>query len=262
MKNFSSDFDAFVESHLDLQVKISYREHLDFLRRHGFDECSQILDVGCGNGTFVARLALDHPQIQFRGIDKRKQCIESGQKRVRENLEFSQVDMFARESTFDLSLFDGFLMRYFLLHVDNAQKILELLKLKSKRPSRFWIIDLDWSQFSCHPTHKDFDKLTHLVKDFCSKISVESKGGQNVVPLLEKLDFQNIKVEHMPFSTKTIDLNDLVLYLRQEVLCYSRMSGRAMNDPETAQILQFIDEEVRRGEYQISYSMILVSAEL
>jgi hypothetical protein len=59
-----------------------------------------------------------------------------------------------------------------------------------------------------------------------------------------------------------MDLNDLSLYLKQEVLCYSRMSGRAMNDPETAQILQFIDEEVRSGEYQISYSMILVSAEL
>ena len=262
MKNFSSDFDAFVESHLDLQVKISYPDHLDFLIRHGLNVCSQILDVGCGNGTFVARLALDHPQIQFRGIDKRKQCIESGQKRVRENLEFAQIDMFARESTFDFSRFDGFLMRYFLLHVDNAQKILELLKLKSKRPSRCWIIDLDWSQFSCHPPHEDFDKLTQLVKDFCAKISVESKGGQNVVPLLQKLEFQNIRVEHIPFSTKTIELNDLALYIRQELQCYSRMSGKALNDPETAQILQFIDEEVRSGKYQISYSMILISAEL
>jgi ubiquinone/menaquinone biosynthesis C-methylase UbiE len=258
----SSEFDSFIESHLNLQVKISFSEHQDFLIRHGFNECSQILDVGCGNGTFVQRLALDHPDIYFTGIDKRKQCIESGQKRVRENLTFFQVDMFARESTFDFSRFDGILMRYFLLHVDHSQKILELFKLKSKRPSRIWIIDLDWSQFSCNPPNEIFDKLTNLVKEFCAKISVDSRGGQNVVPLLQKLEYENIVVEHAPFSTRTIDINDLTLYLKQEVQCYSRMSGRSMNDPETVQILQFIDEEVKSGKYQISYSMILISAEL
>ena len=254
--------DPFVESHLNLQVKISYSDHHDFLLRHGLKRCSQILDVGTGNGTFVARLAQDHPNIQFVGIDKRKHCIESCKILQLENFKAEQVDMFARETTFDFSQFDGFLMRYFLLHVDNAQKILELLKNKSKRLSRFWIIDLDWSQITCEPKHEIFDKLTKLVKDFCSKISVESLGGQNVLPLLQKVGFQNIVVENIPFSTKTIALEDLALYVKQEVLCYSRMSGRTANDPETLEIVRFIDEDVRSGKCQISYGMILLSAEL
>jgi SAM-dependent methyltransferase len=258
----TSELDSFVESHLNLQVKISYPEHHDFLVRHQLGQCSQILDVGCGNGTFVARLAQDHPHIHFVGIDKRKQCVESCQKLIDENLDVLQVDMFSRESTFDFSRFDGVLMRYFLLHVDNSQKILELFKVRSKRSSRFWIIDLDWSQFSCVPQHDTFDKLTGLVKDFCSKISVDSMGGQKVLSILQKLEFQNIKVENLPFSNQTIPMEDLALYLKQEVLCYSRMSGRASNDPETAEIVRFIDEDVRSGEFQISYGMILVSAEL
>ena len=258
----SSELEAFMDSHLDLQVRISFSDHQAFLIRHGFNDCKQILDVGCGNGTFVARLALDHPHIHFTGIDKRKQSIESSQKRGRDNLEFSLVDMFTREPIFDFSRFDGILMRYFLLHVDNAQKIFELFKLKSKRPSRFWIIDLDWSQFSCNPRNENFDKLTSLVKDFCSKISVQSRGGQNVVPLLQKLEYQNIVVEHLPFSTQTLDINDFALYLKQEVQCYSRMSGRPSHDAETAEIQQFIDKEVTSGKYQVFYSMILISAEL
>ena len=257
-----AELDSFVESHLNLQVKISYTEHHDFLIRHGLNQCSQVLDVGTGNGTFVARLAQDHPNIHFVGIDKRKQYIESCKQVVSENFEALQLDMFARESTFDFSRFDGILMRYFLLHVDKSQKILELFKVKSKRPSTFWIIDLDWSQFTCEPRSEVFDKLTRLVKEFCSKISIDSSGGQKVLPLLQKLEYQNIVVENVPFSNRNIPIEELTLYLKQEVLCYSRMSGRAVNDLETSEIIRFLDEEVKSGKFQISYGMILLSAEL
>lgn len=258
----ASEFDSFVEGHLNLQVTISYREHKDFLSRHGLLQCSRVLDIGTGNGTFVAKLAQDHPRIQFVGIDKRKTCVESCQKLKSSNLDFEVADMFSRENTFDLSRFDGFLMRYFLLHVDNSKKVLETLKVKSKRPAKFWIIDLDWSQFKCEPPSSMFDRLTQLVKAFCAKTSKDSLGGQNVVPLLQELGYQNIVAESAPFSIQTIPIEDLTLYLKQEVLCYSRMSGRALNDSETNEIVRFIDEDVRSGKYQISYGMILVSAEL
>lgn len=257
-----SELDSFVESHLNLQVRISYPEHHGFLIRHKLIECSRVLDVGTGNGTFVARLSQDHPHTHFVGIDKRRQCIESCKKLVSENLEFEQVDMFSRESRFDFSQFDGVLMRYFLLHIDNSRKILELFKAKSKRSSRFWIIDLDWSQFTCEPQHEMFDKMTKLVQDFCSKVSVDSRGGQNVLPLLQELEFQNIVVENIPFSTRTMPIGELALYLKQEVLCYSRMSGRPTHDPETSEIVKFIDEEVKTGKFQVSYGMILISAAL
>lgn len=256
-----NQLDPFVEEHLNLQVRISYRDHHDFLLRHGLKSCHQVLDVGTGNGTFAARLALDHPQIQFVGIDKRAPCVESCQRLSIPNFHAQRVDMFARESAFDFSVFDGFLMRYFLLHVDHAHKILELFKRKAKRPSRFWIIDLDWSRFSCDPQHPTFDKLTQLVRDFCSKISVGTQGGQKVLPLLEELGYENIIVEHIPFTSQ-ISLQDLTLYIKQEVQCYSMMMGRSATDLETLEIIRFIDEEVGSGRVRVSYGMILLAAEL
>jgi ubiquinone/menaquinone biosynthesis C-methylase UbiE len=251
-----------VEEQLNLQVKISYGDHYDFLLRHGLNECARVLDIGTGNGSFVARLAQDHSEIQFVGIDKRPYCIESAQKNASTNLDFQLVDMFSRTSSLDFSVFDGFLMRYFILHVDNSQKILELLRVKSKRPSRFWIIDLDWSQFNCVPESEGFHKLTKLVMDFCAKISVESSGGQNVLPILKKLEYQNIVVEHLPFTSRKIPLDDLALYLKQEVLCYSRMLGRGETDPETQEIVKFIDGDLKVGKFEITYGMILISGEL
>jgi SAM-dependent methyltransferase len=260
--NRNLNFEQFVEDHLNLQVKISYRDHHDFLLRHELKSCSLVLDIGTGNGTFVSRLAQDHPEIQFVGIDKRRLSMENAHNMKIENLQFQHVDMFSRSSSFDFSIFDGFIMRYFLLHVDNSKKILKLLKDKSKIPSRFWIIDLDWSQFHCVPRSEVFDKLTTLVKDFCSKISVDSLAGQNVVPLLEQLNFQNIVVENLPFSSSTMAMDDLALYLKQEVQCYSRMSGRALDDPETEEIVRFIEEDFRSGKFEISYGMVLISSDL
>lgn len=255
----ATELESFVESHLNLQVRISYPEHHDFLLRHGLKECSAVLDVGTGNGAFAARLAQDHFAIQFVGIDKRGPCIESCQKYLSHNFSAEKVDMFARESVFDFARFDGHLLRYFLLHVDNAQKILELFKARAKPGARLWIIDLDWSMFSCEPASESFNKLTNLVREFCAKVSVESKGGQNVVPLIEKLGFKNIVIEQRPFTSKSIALEDLALYLKQEVQCYSRMSGQGECDTE---ILRFIDEEVRTGKCQVSYGMKLISCQI
>lgn len=256
------NLDQLVEDQLNLQVKISYGDHHAFLLRHGLKDCQRVLDVGTGNGSFVHRLAQDHPDKEFVGIDKRPNCIESCQKFITHNLSFSQVDMFARHQSFDFSQFDGLLMRYFLLHVDHAHKILEVLKTKTKRPARFWIIDLDYSQFRCTPESEGFDKLQKLVEDFCAKKSLDTLAGKRILPMLKEMGYANIQTEHIPFSTHNMPLKDLTLYLKQEMLCYSRMSGRALNDPETHTILNFLDQEVSSGRFQIDYGMILLSAEL
>lgn len=253
-----TDLDSFVEGHLNLQVKISYADHHDFLVRHGLNECSRVLDIGTGNGTFVSWLSRDYPYKKFVGIDKRRPCIESAQKLKSDNLEFEQVDMFSRTTQFDFGRFDGFLMRYFLLHVDHSQKILSLLKERSKKSSQFWIIDLDWTQITCEPPHGTFDKLVSLVKDFCSKISFGSMGGQKVVPLLESLGYEDIITENIPFSTKTIPLEELTQYLIQEIQCYSMMMGENPDE----EIVRFLNEEVRSGRVAVSYGMVLVSAKV
>jgi ubiquinone/menaquinone biosynthesis C-methylase UbiE len=260
--NLENKLDSLLESHLDLQVNISYFEHHDFMTRHQLNECTHILDVGTGNGTFIARLAHDHPCIHFFGIDKRKHCIESCEKIRATNLNFEQVDLFSSTTQFDFSRFDGFLMRYFLLHVDHSKKILALFKTKAKKPMKFWIIDLDFSQFFCEPKNSSFDKMTNLVKEFCAKTSIDSMAGYGVVPILQDLGYQNIVVENAPFSTKNIPLEALALYLKQEMQCYSRMMGRAIDDPEILEMTRFIDEDFRSGKFQISYGMILIYAEI
>ncbi len=256
-----SELDSIVECQLNLQVKISYSEHHDFLLRNGLKNCTQVLDVGTGNGAFAARLASDHPKIKFIGIDKRKRCIESAQKLTSGNFFVKQVDLFSRQSDFDFSAFDGFILRYFLLHVDHANKILDRLQKSLKTPAKFWIIDLDFAQSKCEPRSETFDRLIGFIKEFCTKTSIETLGGANAERILNVHGFRNVIVENAPFSSSKIPLNELSLYLKQEVLCYSRMSGRAIGDSETLALIKFINEDIQSGKFQISYGMKLISAE-
>lgn len=250
--------ESFVDDHLNLQVELSYADHHDFLLRHGLLECRRVLDVGTGNGTFAARLSRDHSQIEFLGIDKRAPCVESCRQWTQPNFRARQVDLFARNLDLELGSFDGILMRYFLLHVDHAHKILERLRQDGKRPSQLWVIDLDWSQFTCTPMHPAFAMLADLVRAFCAKVSVDTAGAQNIVPLLKRYGFSNITVEAVPFTSYTLPREKFAQYLHQEVLCYARMIG-AEPGPE---ILRFIEQEVRTGVCEISYGMGLVAAEL
>lgn len=253
------DLNQLVENQLNLQVSLSYEEHHAFLLRYGLLDCKRVLDIGTGNGLFAKRLAIDHDDIEFVGIDKRRNCIESCARNQARNLHFEQVDMFSKSTTFDLGAFDGFLMRYFLLHVDHSHKIFDRLRAQVNKRSHVWIIDLDYSQISCTPPHPVFDKFLGLVKEFCLKKSIDSHAGNRIVSLLEERGMEDISVEHHPFTTEKFSALDLATYLQQEALCYSVMIGRSIDDPETQEITSFFEREVKTENVHVSYGMILVS---
>jgi hypothetical protein len=54
----------------------------------------------------------------------------------------------------------------------------------------------------------------------------------------------------------------MIRFLKQETICYSRMTGRPPSDPATLEVLQFIDTKVRSREVDVSYGMILWHASI
>lgn len=256
------EINQFVDSHLNLQVKIAYNEHHDFLIRHGLLTRTKVLDVGTGNGHFAQKLALEHPVIEFVGIDKRKHLVENCKLKESQNFKAELVDLFAKNLSFNFSSFDGILMRYFLLHVDHAEKILDLFIRELNGPSIFWIIDLDWSQITCSVEHPSFFKFKNLIKDFTERVSISTQGGNKIVPLLKQFGFHSLQVENIPFSSSKIQIEDFTLYLKQEIICYSKMLGRDPKNSDLEEIMLFLDEYVLTKKVELSYGMILVSAQL
>jgi len=256
------ELNTLIENHLNLQVKISYQDHHNFLLRHGLNQCKNVLDVGTGSGHFLKKLAHDHDEIQFVGIDKRIHLIESTMQEEFKNIQVFQVDMFSKNSNFDFSKYDGILMRYFLLHVDHSQKILDLLVKRAKRPSKIWIIDLDWSKIECIPKHPSFSHFLNPIKNFCQTVSKDSEGAKNIQAMLLKTGFQDVQSETISFNSKNISLLDFSQYLNQEILCYSLLLGKCQTDQEVIDALNFIKNYVKTKEVDVIYGMNLVFASL
>ncbi|OFZ13973.1 MAG: hypothetical protein A2Z20_10075 [Bdellovibrionales bacterium RBG_16_40_8] len=126
------DLDPVIEDQLNLQVTIAYDRHHQFMRETRFDDCKQVLDIGTGNGLFLRRLAGDHPDKSFVGVDKRQHFLDRCNLTPMKNISFCLADVQDAQAI-KLSDFDGVLMRYFLLHVSNARDILKNLKSKLKK---------------------------------------------------------------------------------------------------------------------------------
>ena len=251
------NLDSIIEDQLNLQVTISYDRHHEFMIKNGLTGCKKVLDLGTGNGLFLRKLAIDHPNIEFVGVDKRPHFIERCNSTLMQNVSSFQLDIQEDNSNFDFGQYDGIVMRYFLLHVPNAKEILKKLLSKLKKKAHLWVIDVDLSDFQCVPQNSSFELLGDLFHEFCSKNSIDTFAGQNLGPIFNELGFKNIIRLADPFSTKNTPIEQMVRFLKQETICYSQMNGRIQPDKPTVEVLNFIDSKVKTREVDISYGMIL-----
>ena len=108
---------------LSLQVELSFPHELSFfLESTEFASADSVLDVGCGNGDYLARLARFFPRPQWTGIDCAPEMIASARRRWPEpRLTFLLSDFFAfRPDTHH----DVILMRLIVQHLSDLASVL------------------------------------------------------------------------------------------------------------------------------------------
>ena len=108
------------DAHLELQAEISFSDELRFfssLREWG--SVTSVLDLGCGNGAYLVRLAEAFPNVRFLGIDFRKDAIELAEKmRPRENVDYHWGTVSSITDQFD-----ALISRFCILYTDNKNEI-------------------------------------------------------------------------------------------------------------------------------------------
>ena len=253
--------DETIQAQLELQVKLSFQEHRDYLNINGLHDCKNVLDFGCGSGSFLNRLAEENPLIQFTGVDKRQYLLDRADRSGLANTKWIQADLAAGDLPEIFGRVDGIIMRYVLLHIPGGFEVLRNLLKIVKQDTKIWIIDVDLATFRAEPKTAKFEILRNLVKQFCEIHSIDTMAGQSIGKMLEALEFQKITSHHSPFSSRTMPLHDFAQFIKNEMHLYAELLGWDQNSSDNQAIHDFIAHEIETGKTEVDYGMILWNAE-
>lgn len=254
-----SDIKKVIDEQLKLQVEISFAHHHNFMIEHDLNSCKTVLDLGTGNGFFLYNVARNHPEIKFYGFDNDIERINLAKQLNIKNIEWVFGDINQIQNLLYLQQFDAFLMRYLVLHINNANKLFTDIFNNAKKGAVLWIIDLDLNNFSCSPTHKAFDMILELVDNFCAKYSIDSKAGTKLPNLLRNIGFSNVIKKEDIWSNNNIDLDLFKNFIINEVYLYNNSLDNKFNNKEMEFINNFIKKELNNN-FVIKYGMIMLSA--
>lgn len=187
--NIWKDLEGLVDDQLNLQVKMQFKHHHQFMLNNGLDKCSNVIDLGTGNGTFLHELAKAHPNIYFTGVDNQEHMVNKASGARIDNIKCLVADVNNPQTIPSMGNADGVLMRYILLHLSDTSNVLSKLHKALKKNTRLWIIDLDLEHYVCNPPHEAFELIKGLVKRFCGEHGRNGNIGSKLINILKNIGF-------------------------------------------------------------------------
>lgn len=141
---------------LDLQIDLFFAREFDALQRlEGWSKARTMLDVGCGNGRALNRLAQLCPVKAYAGIDVSPELIEVARRRSA-GIDFIEGDFL--QATLS-QRFDLILMRFVVQHLDDWQKVLAGTDALLQPQGTLVIVEPDLPSFANSPALPRFTAM-------------------------------------------------------------------------------------------------------
>jgi len=191
---------------------------LEFLKDMGIQKGMKVLDLGCGSGIMsseIAKLISKNGKVIALDINEKQLEIEKKITKIHgaENVEFCYLSAYDF-SKLEKNSFDAVFCRFLLMHVQNADLILENIKKILKPNGKLILIETlgDYS-ITCYPSFKEFEEFIELgVKQFQLQKS-DSSIGYKLPEILKSHGFNvsDIRFFHpvlkTPFEKKLFRLD-------------------------------------------------------
>ncbi len=132
-------------------------EIYSFLNSSGWQKSQTVLDIGCGNGSFLAKLIPFFSKKEYMSIDSSIELISA----ARNNPDLSSVDI-RHANFFDFEpdkCFDSITMRLVFQHLSGVEPVLAKLDNLLVSNGRVFIIEPDLQEFRNEPPTKLFFEL-------------------------------------------------------------------------------------------------------
>src|SRR5262245_39039375 len=188
---------------LAAQAEAIWPQEQPLLQRYRLAPDACILDVGCGTGEIVQRLAEEYPRATVLGIDLHEPHLQHARERC---ARFGPRVRFARGDAYELELedrgFDLTLCRHMLQAVPRPERILAEMARVTRRGGWVHVVAEDYGMIHCHPCAVDADRFWREGPiQLGQRTGTDLYGGRKAYRWLVELGLVDVRVEYAIIDT-------------------------------------------------------------
>ena len=166
-----------------------------------------VLDLGCGTGEIIVRLAAKFPDASFVGVDLEEPHLVRAAARCApfgERVRFQHGDALALP--FADSAFDRVVCRHVLQAVPDPAPVLAEIRRVLRPGGRVHLISEDYGMLWCHPTELDCDAFWQVVPPrFAAAVGCDLHVGRKTFTLLHDLGMADIAADYIVVDTLRVE---------------------------------------------------------
>ena len=192
---------------LSAQAEAIWPQEEPVFARHPPLEGARALDVGCGTGEIVARLAARFPQASFVGVDLEESHLERARVRCAAfgpRVRFQRGDALAL--SFPAAEFDLVVCRHMLQAVPDARRAVTEMVRVTRPGGRLHLIAEDYGMLWCHPTALDSDGFWQRLPNlYGAAIGCDLHIGRKMYTVLAELGLREIAADYVVVDTLRVE---------------------------------------------------------
>jgi len=192
---------------LAAQAEAIWPQEEPIFARHPPPADARILDVGCGTGEIVARLAARFPQATLVGVDLEESHLQRAREKcaaLGARVRFQRDDALAL--SFPDAAFDLVVCRHMLQAVPDAKRAVQEMVRVTRPGGRLHLIAEDYGMLWCHPTALDSDGFWQRIPNlYGAAIGCDLHIGRKTFTLLTDLGLSDIAADYVVVDTLRAD---------------------------------------------------------